>query len=156
MILQAHMIATQLTEPLHILLAEDDIDDYFFFSKALKEIDIHKIVTRVSDGEQLMKYLFENEKNLPHVLFLDLSMPRKTGIECLAEIEIHKATINIPVIVLTTSYTQSEHVEYNLKTTLLGMGAEKFIRKSGDFIQYKESIHIELMKVHQKRTTLTI
>ncbi len=149
--LQPQMIAEQLTEPIHILLADDDIDDYFFFTKALNEIDIHTKVTRVLDGDQLMKYLYENVANLPDVLFLDLSMPRKTGIECLAEIETNKATINLPVIVLTTSFTQSEYVEQNLKTTLLNMGADKFIRKSEDFNQYKESIKVAIEEVLKKK-----
>lgn len=145
------MIDKMQPEPLHILLADDDIDDYLFFTKALKEIDINTKLTRVLDGEQLMKYLFDNAENLPDILFLDLSMPRKTGIECLAEIEINRLTIDLPVIVLTTSFTQGNHVEQNLKNLLLKMGAEKFIRKSGDFKQYKNTIEIVLKEISKRK-----
>jgi CheY-like chemotaxis protein len=145
------MIDKMQPEPLHILLADDDIDDYLFFTKALKEIDINTKLTRVLDGEQLMKYLFDNAENLPDILFLDLSMPRKTGIECLAEIEINRLTIDLPVIVLTTSFTQGNHVERNLKDLLLKMGAEKFIRKSGDFKQYKDTIEIVLKEISKRK-----
>jgi len=60
-----------------ILLADDDIDDCFFFEKALEELQLSTHLTIVHDGQQLMNYLSENSKNLPDVLFLDLNMPRK-------------------------------------------------------------------------------
>ena len=62
-----------------ILLADDDLDDLFFFKKALSEIPIETELTTAHDGEELMAYLTENSDHLPDVLFLDLSMPRKTG-----------------------------------------------------------------------------
>ena len=71
--------------PIKILLADDDIDDRFFFEKAVKSIPIVTQLITVSNGEELMHYLHTNLMNLPDVLFLDLSMPRKTGFECLLE-----------------------------------------------------------------------
>jgi CheY-like chemotaxis protein len=148
------MIAKQNT-PLHVLLAEDDIDDYFIFTKALNEINLPTKHTRVADGEQLMKYLFTNLNNLPDVLFLDLSMPRKTGFECMVEIEENNDLFNIPVIVFTTSFTHSGLLEQNLKNIMFNMGANSFIRKTGDFNLYKRMITLELEKlVTEKQKTL--
>ncbi len=141
------MKITEQYAPLNILLADDDIDDYFFFTKALKEITINTLLTRVIDGEQLMKYLFENTNNLPDILFLDLSMPRKTGFECLAEIEENNSIFNIPIIVLTTSFTHNGQLEQNLKNIMFNMGAENFIRKTADFNLYKSMITMELEKL---------
>ena len=76
--------------PLKILLAEDDRDDRELFEKALKEIPIATHLRTVSNGEELMDHLLKNLMDLPDVLFLDLSMPRKTGFECLIEIKEDK------------------------------------------------------------------
>jgi len=65
--------------PFDIMLADDDADERFLFEKALKEIPIATRVTPVSNGQELMDYFFKNSMNPPDVLFLDLSMPRKTG-----------------------------------------------------------------------------
>ena len=89
--------------PLNILLADDDIDDRFFFEKALKEIPIVTSLFIVKDGEELMDYLEVNATHLPDVLFLDLSMPRKSGFECLTEIKENTAMIKMPVIMFSTS-----------------------------------------------------
>ncbi len=75
------------SKQLHILLADDDIDDCNFFDKALQALPISSNLTTVRDGERLMKYLGENSKQLPNVLFLDINMPRKSGFECLSEIK---------------------------------------------------------------------
>ena len=126
--------------PVHILLADDDIDDRFFFSKALDEIPINTKLTTVNNGELLMEYLTNHQDDLPDLLFLDLSMPRKTGFECLAEIKENKKLAAIPVIMFTTSFTRGIDLEDNLKTTLMRMGAADYIRKPGEFDEYKLTI----------------
>ena len=133
--------------PFNILLADDDMDDRFFFTKALKELTVATQLVTVNNGEQLMEYLHLNTANLPHVLFLDLSMPRKTGFECLAEIKEHELLKNLPVVMYTTSYTRSLDFEDKLKNTLSKMGAKDYIRKPGDFEILKQVIHEALLKV---------
>ncbi len=133
--------------PLNILLADDDIDDRFFFDKALKEIKVASNLVTVSNGELLMKYLTERLLQLPDILFLDLSMPRKTGFECLAEIKENDQLKDLPVIIFTTSFTRGIDFEDNLKKTFSKMGAEGYIRKPGDFEELKEVIHQTLLKM---------
>lgn len=89
--------------PLMILLADDDIDDRFFFQKALKALPIATHLKNVPDGEQLMNYLSENSEHLPDLLFLDFNMPRKNGSECLIEIKRNEKLKRIPVIVYSTA-----------------------------------------------------
>ncbi|HUR30799.1 MAG TPA: response regulator, partial [Saprospiraceae bacterium] len=74
------------TTPLHILLADDDEDDRLIFKEAINEVRIKTKLTMVNDGVQLMEYLQTTEDELPHIVFLDLNMPRKGGIDCLKEI----------------------------------------------------------------------
>lgn len=125
---------------LNILLADDDRDDRAFFEKALLEISIATHLTTVNDGEQLMEYLTENKDQLPDILFLDLSMPRKTGYECLAEITGDKNFTGLYIVMLTTSFTRGIDFEYNLVNTLLKMGAQDYIRKPGSFEELKKVI----------------
>ena len=133
--------------PLNIVLAEDDIDDRFFFNKALEEIPISTHLTIVKDGEDLMNYLENNLNNLPDIVFLDLSMPKKTGFECLIEIKEDKRLKSIYVIVFTTSFGRSSSYEQSLIDTLLHIGAQKYIRKPSDIEQLKVIIHKALIDV---------
>lgn len=134
------MNSEQLHTPLNILLADDDRDDRAFFEKALLEISIATHLTTVNDGEQLMEYLTENKNKLPDIVFLDLSMPRKTGYECLAEITGDKNFTGLYTVMLTTSFTRGMELEDNLIKTLLNMGAQHYIRKPADFEALKKVI----------------
>ncbi len=132
--------------PLNILLADDDTDDCFFFFKALKEIPLPTHLTTVHNGEELMNYLEKNSKNLPDILFLDLSMPRKTGFECLTEIKGNEKLKDIPVVMFSTSFPSNNNYEQSMIETLKGIGAQDYIRKPGDFVLLKEAIHNILTK----------
>jgi len=140
--------------PLKILLADDDMDDRIFFDKALQEIPVDTTLHTVNNGEELMKYLTENEDRLPDVLFLDLSMPRKTGFECLVEIKENEKFKALTVIMFTTSFTRGIELEDNLKTTLSRMGAQEYIRKPGDFAEYRTVIQDALTRVKEKRVSI--
>lgn len=144
------MKITQQYVPLNILLADDDIDDRSFFEKAISEMPMPANLRTVNNGEQLMDYLAENATNLPDILFLDLSMPRKTGFECLAEIKESIILKNIPVVMLTTSYSRGSDLEDNLKTTLVRMGAHDYIRKPIDFEELKTVVHQTLTRLTQR------
>jgi CheY-like chemotaxis protein len=143
------MLAAKPNTPLHILLADDDIDDCQFFKKALKEIPIATNLTIVHDGEQLMNYLSKHTNKLPDTLFLDLSMPRKTGFECLTEIKENASWKDIPVIVFTTSFS-SVDFEQSLVNILSTIGAQEYIRKPGGMQELKKIIHDSLIKVIEK------
>lgn len=136
----------------NIVLADDDADDCFFFEKALKEIPIESNLSIVRDGDQLMSYLFENIEHLPDLIFLDLSMPRKTGFECLQEIKENDRLKDIQVVMLSTSYPRDMAYEDGLIKTLSGIGAANFIRKPSDYLQIKDLIHNELINVIEKRS----
>ncbi|MBC7383961.1 MAG: response regulator [Bacteroidia bacterium] len=109
----------------HLLLADDDSDDRFFFDKTLKLLQFQTTLTTVEDGEKLMNYLSTNTTQLPDVLFLDLNMPRKNGSECLDEIKQNEKLKVLPVIMYSTSL--HEDVADHLYKT----GAHYYIRKTG-------------------------
>lgn len=125
--------------PLNILLADDDIDDCFFFKQAVDELQLPVNFTAVHDGEQLMQYLTNETDKLPHLLFLDLNMPRKNGFECLSEIKHHEKLKQLPVIMFSTSFEQGAADQLYLN------GAQYFVRKPSEFAQLKKIIHQTLI-----------
>ncbi len=101
--------------PLNILLAEDDEDDRFFFKEAIDKVKIKTVLTMVNDGVELMEYLNNPENTNPHVVFLDLNMPRKGGIECLQEIRSNKEFSNLTIAIYSTSASDNDIEETFVK-----------------------------------------
>jgi CheY-like chemotaxis protein len=132
------------SKPLKILLADDDNDDCHFFKKALEDLQLPTHLTIVHDGEQLMNYLSENSRNLPDILFLDLSMPRKNGLECLSEIKMDKNLKDLSLVMLSTSNSK------DTINTVFRIGANVYIHKPGDFAQLKQVIHHALPIASEK------
>ncbi len=123
-----------------IFLADDDADDREFFEEALKEIDIQTTLTTVKDGAELMTVLVDNllDPPPPHVIFLDLNMPRKNGIECLKEIRETPRLKNIPVVIFSTSaYPNAIETTYSL-------GANCYICKPNSHQLLKKTIETVL------------
>ncbi|MDB5229089.1 MAG: putative two-component system response regulatory protein [Bacteroidota bacterium] len=119
-------------EPIRILLADDDEDDRLFFKDAIEDLKMNTIVTTVNDGIQLMNYLGDSENQLPHVVFLDLNMPRKGGIECLQEIRNTKALKDLSIAIYSTSGSEHDIEETFIK------GANVYIKKPNDFTSLKK------------------
>lgn len=134
-----------------ILLAEDDADDRFFFTKALNELAIDTHLTMVQDGEALMEHLLTHLNDLPDVLFLDLSMPRKSGFECLTEIKEELKLMDLPVIMFSTAYPRDYNYEQSIAKMLLTIGAHDFIRKPSGFKELKAVIFASLSKLMEKK-----
>ena len=128
---------------LNLLLADDDKDDRLFFKAALEEMPVSTHLTTVHDGEQLMQLLTKETNELPHVLFLDLNMPRKNGFECLLEIKLNKKLKQLPVIIFSTSFEQE------VVNLLYKNGAQYFMRKPAEFSQLKKLIQQALTLIAQ-------
>jgi CheY-like chemotaxis protein len=134
-------------EKIQILLADDDKDDCFLFREALSELPLETNLETVHDGEQLMTYLNEHVEELPHVLFLDLNMPRKNGFECLSEIKFNDKLKHLPVIMFSTSYPRDMHYEQDIMKLLYKIGAQDYIRKPENFNLLKQVIESSLSKI---------
>ena len=117
---------------MRILLADDDEDDRLFFKDAIEDLKMNTQVTTVNDGIQLMNYLQDNENQLPHVVFLDLNMPRKGGIECLQEIRNTKELKDLSIAIYSTSGSEHDIEETFIK------GANVYIKKPNDFTSLKK------------------
>src|ERR1035437_5782764 len=136
--------------PLNILLADDDKDDRSFFKKALKEVAISTHLTTVNDGEQLMKYLADNSEQLPNILFLDLNMPRKNGLESLVEIAENETLKDLSIIIFSTSSPHEKGYELAMVSNLFKLGARVYIRKPTDLKQLEQLLDHALRMVVEK------
>jgi CheY-like chemotaxis protein len=116
-----------LGEPIHILLADDDADDRSFFQDAIKELKLNTIVQTVKDGQELMDYLVKKDVLVPHVLFLDLNMPCKTGMDCLNEIKTMDHLKEVAIAIYSTSASEEDIEDTFVK------GANVYIKKPSDF-----------------------
>lgn len=117
---------------LHIMLADDDEDDRLFFTEAFEEVKIKYTLTTFNDGASLMNHLVVKENPLPDIIFLDLNMPRKSGMECLKEIRNSERLKNISVAIYSTS--SSDH---DVEQTFIS-GANVYIKKPSDFTELKK------------------
>ena len=111
----------------YIILADDDEDDRMLFTDAFDELKISTKVQTFKDGAELMIYLNNEEAVLPEILFLDLNMPKKNGIECLKEIKSNDRLNNIAIAIYSTSSSE-EHIEETFVK-----GANIYIKKPNDF-----------------------
>jgi CheY-like chemotaxis protein len=122
-----------------ILLADDDEDDCMFFKDALNELSLPVSLKIVANGADLRNFLENNPVDFPRILFLDLNMPRKTGIECLSEIKQSEKLKQLPVIIYSTSFNP------DVVDLLYNKGAQHYIRKPVDFEHLKSVINKAIM-----------
>lgn len=130
-------------EPLHILLADDDENDRLIFTEAFAELEIKSVVDTVKDGMKLMERLRDRTIPLPDLLFLDLNMPRKDGLECLKEIRSDKKLKGISIAIYSTSGNKKD-----LEETFLN-GANIYVIKPSSFSKLKTVLGKTVMTAFQ-------
>ena len=108
----AMVVAEHLTRK-HILLADDEPGDAKLIEYVLKQIDMPTRLHVVEDGVEAIQFLRKagrfTDAPRPHLILLDLNMPKKNGYEVLSEIKTDPEFVNIPVVVMTTSSEPSIH-----------------------------------------------
>ncbi len=124
-----------------ILLVEDNPDDVALTMRALKKSNILNEIVVARDGVEALEYLFgtgqyagRDTKIKPHVVLLDLKMPKMDGLEVLRRMRSDERTQPLPVVVLTTSSEDKDRIEsYRL-------GANSYVRKPVDFSRFVEAV----------------
>jgi CheY-like chemotaxis protein len=96
--------------PVEILIVEDNPQDAELTIRALKKMNLANYILVAEDGEEALDIIlsrgkFEVRKTLkpPRVIFLDLKLPKVSGLDILKEIKTNPATKSIPVVVVTSS-----------------------------------------------------
>ena len=127
--------------PKVILLVEDNPDDEALTLRALARNGIRHEVQVVRDGVEALDYLFgrgafagRDTRQQPAVTLLDLKLPRLDGLEVLRQLRANDATRFLPVVILTSSKEDQDLVQG------YGLGANSYIRKPVDFVQFTEAV----------------
>ena len=122
----------------HLLfLVDDDVDDHEIFKSALSQVDESILLMIAGNGKEALQVLSSLDQ-LPDFIFLDLNMPRMSGIQFLAEIKKSELLRGIPVLVYSTS--DSPHDKERAMTA----GAEQFITKPARFSELCEILQVVL------------
>ena len=116
------MAIPSLVKPIEILLVEDNPGDVRLTIEALKEAKVINHLTVLKDGVEALAFLRRREPYSsaprPHLILLDLNLPRMDGREVLAAIKADDSVKHIPVVVLTTSQDDQDVLKsYNLHAT---------------------------------------
>ena len=137
--------------PLRILLVDDDKDDCELFRDSLSQINSNIQLSVSNDGIGLTERLSSPNRQLPHLIFLDLVMPLKGGLECLWEIRRCSILNSIPVIIFTTSVATVDIVD------TFAQGANLYVCKpqTFDFLKdtLKKIIHLDWRKYLTDRSS---
>lgn len=124
--------------PIVILLIEDNLGDVRLTQEAIKEGKVRNIMHVVSDGVEAMDFLRRSGRYAtavrPDLILLDLNLPKKSGLEVLAEIKVDNQLKRIPVVVLTTSQAEQDILQsYNLH-------ANAFVTKPVDLMNFINAV----------------
>jgi CheY-like chemotaxis protein len=111
----------------NIWLADDDVDDCELFEDVISEILPDANLTVIPNGDELIKMLTPARK--PDILFLDINMPVKDGMDCLIEIRAQRHFSRLPIVVFSSS-RESKFVDASY-----GYGANLYYSKPTSFKQ---------------------
>jgi DNA-binding response OmpR family regulator len=134
-------------QTLNIALADDDEDDRLLFKDAIEEIKIKTKLSLFTNGKELMDYLVLPNIILPEVIFLDLNMPIKNGMQCLKEIRDHAKLSDLSVAIYSTSSS-----ERDIEETFVN-GANVYINKPNSFGELRTVIEKVLQLNWQYQTS---
>ncbi|MGE8339392.1 MAG: response regulator [Flavobacterium sp.] len=117
---------------LHIVIAEDDIDDADVIAETFTKNPNFSKVSLVGNGEELLNYLKNGSNENPDVILTDINMPIIDGIEALQEILSNDELKNIPCFVYSTSINPS------YKEKCDDMGVKAYLIKPYSFEAFAE------------------
>jgi len=113
-----------------ILIAEDDHDDRFLLKLAFEENGFNDRLCFMENGVDLLdalNTLLKTREPLPHLILMDMNMPKKGGAETLTEIRKHPYLQHIPVVIFSTTVNVQE------KNRCLELGANAYISKPDSY-----------------------
>lgn len=124
-----------------ILLVEDTADDEHLVKRVLTKSDLVYNLSVVRDGAEALDYLFgtgvhaqRDTSQMPAVVFLDLKLPKISGLEVLRRIRADARTQRLPVVIFSSSQEEQDLIQsYNL-------GTNSYVRKPVDFTEFTDAI----------------
>ncbi|MEJ7767935.1 MAG: response regulator [Chitinophagaceae bacterium] len=124
-----------------ILLVEDNKADAMLTIRALKKHNLANNLIHLVDGAQALDFIFakgdhikRNIENKPKVIFLDLKMPKVSGLEVLQILKKDERTKFIPVVMMTSSKEEKDIVESH------HLGVNSYVVKPVDFEKFSKVV----------------
>jgi two-component system, response regulator len=124
-----------------ILLVADNAEDEALTLRAMNRYHVANTVVVARDGAEALDYLFARGAHagrdildVPHLVLLDLPLPRTDGIDVLREIRKVEFTRLLPVVILTSSCEEEDIARG------YALGANSYVRKPVDFAEFCEAI----------------
>jgi CheY-like chemotaxis protein len=122
----------------HVLLVEDDAGDVLLTTEAFARNPVHHTLHVANDGQQAIQFLHRTgdfaDAPRPWLILLDLNLPRRTGLEVLADVKSDQDLRSIPVVVLSSSQTEEDIVRsYSLH-------ANAYVTKPVDFERFSDVV----------------
>lgn len=124
-----------------ILLVEDDASDAELTVLALREAPFAHRVVLARDGAEALDFLFcrgnhrnRRFENPPHLVLLDLKLPRVSGHDVLRAIKTDERTRPIPVIVLSSSDQDRD------LSRCYRLGVNSYIQKPTELLKFQETV----------------
>lgn len=123
---------------MHLLLVEDNEGDILLTTKALEASKVLNEVSIVRNGKLALDFVFKKngyeDVKSPDVILMDINLPLKSGIEVLEILKSDESTKHIPIIILTTTSSESDIMKsYNNH-------ANAYIVKPVDVSEFLEAV----------------
>ncbi|MDX2002394.1 MAG: response regulator [Chitinophagales bacterium] len=128
----------ELDQKYDLLLVEDNPGDVRLTQEILKDSRYVGRLHLAQDGEEAISFLFKEgryqDSPTPHLVILDLNLPKRNGLEVLQEMKSNAKTNHIPVIILTSSESKQD-IQNCYK-----LNANAYLTKPVDFDKYQHMI----------------
>lgn len=127
-----------MSATIRVLVAEDDEDHRYLTVRALHQaagvsLEIHE----ARDGEETLDYMYGRGafagRELPHLVLLDLRMPKADGLEVLERVKSDPDLSAIPVVVVTSS-AQRDDID-----AAYALGTNSYVTKTRSF-EFRENL----------------
>ena len=126
------------TKVVDVLLVEDDPGDVLMTREAFEHHRISNQLHVVNDGEEALQFLRQTGEYAgaprPGLILLDLNLPRRDGLEVLAELKEDPGLRVIPVVILTTSQADEDILRS------YALHANAYVSKPVDFERFMDVI----------------
>ena len=126
---------------IEILLVEDNKSDAMLAIRALKKHNLANHLIHLTDGAQALDYIFgKNEfegrdiERKPKVIFLDIKMPKVSGLEVLKILKSDERTKFIPIVMMTSSKEEKDIIESHK------LGVNSYVVKPVGFENFSKTI----------------
>ena len=128
-------------DPVDILIVEDNPNDAELTIRALKKSNLANHIFVAENGEEALDFIYsrgkfsERDKSKTlKVIFLDLKLPKISGLEVLKEVKSNELTKMLPVVIITSSKEDPDIQE------AYALGANSYVVKPVDFDSFIHAI----------------